>query len=94
LYTISVLHDGWRGDDLFVKYEVDHTWAGVAWPEADDDEEPTPARIARTIEAVYEDTALRGGRIIASHTLIIEGREHLFFVSEFPDDEPAGSAKS
>ncbi len=71
-----------------MRYEVDHTWGGVAWPNADDKEEPTPSRLAETIQTVYEDAALQGGRIIATHTLIVEGREHLFFVRELPDRPP------
>ena len=76
-----------------MRYEVDRTWGGVAWPNADDNEEPTAERISRTIETVYEGTALRGGRVVALHTLIIEGREHLFFVSEFPDDEHTATSE-
>jgi hypothetical protein len=77
-----------------MKYEVDHTWGGAAWPGAGDDgEEPTPERLAQTIMAVYEDAAIQGGRIIATHTLILSGREHIFFVRELPD-EPAPASTS
>jgi hypothetical protein len=38
------------------------------------------------IQAHYQDAALRGGRIIACHTLVFDGQEHIFFVGEFPDE--------
>lgn len=64
-----------------MRYEVDYEWA-------DDDMEP--GEMSEQIQARYKDAAIRGGRIIASHTLIFDGKEHLFFVGEFPD-EPVGT---
>ena len=77
-----------------MKYEVDHAWGGLAWPQEDQEDASTPADMANTIKVVYEDVACRGGRVAALHTLIFEGREHLFFVSEFPDGEPAPASPS
>jgi hypothetical protein len=71
-----------------VKYEVDYAWGGLAWPQEDQEDASTPADMANTIKAVYDNAAYNGGRVIALHTLIFEGLEHLFFVSEFPDDAP------
>jgi hypothetical protein len=57
------------------------------------EDDPPPVEIADDIRAVYQDAALRGGRVIASHTLILDGAEHLFFVAEFPD-QPATTEDS
>jgi hypothetical protein len=64
-----------------VRYEVDYTWA---------DNDIEPVEMSEEIQAHYQDAALRGGRIIASHTLVFDGQEHIFFVGEFPD-EPNGT---
>lgn len=77
-----------------MKYEVDYAWGGLAWPQEDQEDASTPADMANTIKVVYDNAAYLGGRVIALHTLIFEGREHLFFVSEFPDDEPASATES
>jgi hypothetical protein len=67
-----------------VRYEVDYTWGEEVRGEQPK-EAFSAADMAQHIEAVYEDASRRGGRVIASHTLILEGEDHIFFVSEFPD---------
>jgi len=67
-----------------VRYEVDYMWGATRLGEPTQDD-PSPGDIAEHMAAVYNDAALRGGRIVASHTLVLEGGEHIFFVSEFPD---------
>lgn len=76
-----------------VRYEVYDAWA-AARPDEHTENDPEPGEMAEEIQAVYIDAAIRGGRVIASHTVILEGSEHLFFVSEFPDDEPAPASPS
>jgi hypothetical protein len=68
-----------------VRYEVDYTWGSTGSGKPPEGE-PSAGDIAEHIAAVYEDAALRGGRVVASHTLVVEGEEHIFFVSEFPDN--------
>lgn len=69
-----------------MKYEVDYM-PGASQLGEHTEGDPEPSDIAEHIEAVYQDAYLRGGRVVASHTLILDGAEHLFFVSEFPDSE-------
>jgi hypothetical protein len=69
-----------------VRYEVDYMSGDTRLGEPIEDD-PSPADIAEHIAAIYDDAALRGGRVVASHTLVLEGGEHIFFVSEFPDSE-------
>jgi hypothetical protein len=69
-----------------VKYEVDYTWVGKSAPGDQEPDDINAPDMADEIRAFYQSAALRGGRVIASHTLILEDQEHLFFVSEFPDE--------
>lgn len=68
-----------------MRYEVYDAWAAARLGEHTEND-PEPGEMAEEIQAVYSDAALRGGRVIASHTVVLEGSEHLFFVSEFPGD--------
>lgn len=74
-----------------MRYEVYDAWAAARLGEHTEND-PEPGEMAEEIQAVYTDAALRGGRVIASHTVVLESSEHLFFVSEFPDNEPVPSS--
>jgi hypothetical protein len=68
-----------------VRYEVYDAWAAARLGEHTEND-PEPGEMAEEIQAVYSDAAIRGGRVIACHTVVLEGSEYLFFVSEFPGE--------
>lgn len=59
-----------------MKYEVDCTWGGS---------DITTEKMAAYIAELYEHAASQGGHVIASHELTVEGKDCVFFVSEYPD---------
>jgi hypothetical protein len=67
-----------------MEYDVHCVFGG--WLD-EDDEDPTTRDVMKSLTAVYENAALRSGRIIASHTMRLNQREYLFLVEEIPNQQ-------